>query len=87
MKDERFFDKFQRDLLITAKSHDVSEILDPSYSPGHSPEDSELFEVKQVSTYEVFNETIQTDMGRTPVRKYLWSVDDEAVWREYTLTT
>ena len=35
LKDERLFDKFQRDLLITAKSHDVSEILDPSYSPGH----------------------------------------------------
>ena len=35
LKDERFFDKFQRDLLITAKSHDVPEILDPSYSPGH----------------------------------------------------
>ena len=43
LKDERFFDKFQRDLIITAKSHDVSEILDPSYSPGHSPEERELF--------------------------------------------
>ena len=32
LKDECFFDKFQRDLLITAKSYDVSEILDPSYS-------------------------------------------------------
>ena len=32
LKDVRFFDKFQGDLLITAKSHDVSEILDPSYS-------------------------------------------------------
>ena len=30
LKDECFFDKFQRNLLITAKSHDVSEILDPS---------------------------------------------------------
>ena len=29
LKDECIFDKFQRDLLITAKSHDVSEILDP----------------------------------------------------------
>ena len=30
LKDECFFDKFQRDLLIREKSHDVSEILDPS---------------------------------------------------------
>ena len=49
LKDECFFDKFQRDLLITAKSHDVSEMLNPSYSPGHSPEERELFEANQVS--------------------------------------
>ena len=58
LTDERFFDKFQRDLLITAKSHDVSEILDPSYSPGHSPEERELFEAKQGFMNNVFNETI-----------------------------
>ena len=34
LKDEHFFDKFHRYLLITAKSHDDSEILDPSYSLG-----------------------------------------------------
>ena len=38
LKDERYFDKFQRDLFITAKSHDVSEILDPTFTPGPSPE-------------------------------------------------
>ena len=46
LKDERYFDKFQRDLFITAKSHDVSEILDPTYTPGPSPEEHELFETK-----------------------------------------
>ena len=51
LKDEHFFDKFQRDLIITAKSHDVSEILDPSNSPGPSPEERELFEAKQVFMY------------------------------------
>ena len=34
LKDERYFDKFKRDLFITAKSHDVSEILDPTFTPG-----------------------------------------------------
>ena len=29
LKDEHFFDKFQRDHIISAKSHDVSEILTP----------------------------------------------------------
>ena len=58
LKDEHFFDKFQRDLLITAKSHDVSEILDPTFTPGPSPEEKELFEAKQVFMYTVFNETL-----------------------------
>ena len=84
MKDERFFEKFQRDVLITAKSHDVSEILDPSYSPGHSQEERELFEAKQGFKYKVFNDTLQTDMGRTTVRKYLRSTDAEAVGKEYS---
>ena len=48
LKDERYFDKFQRDLFITAKSHDDSEILDPTFSPGSSPEEPELFEAEQV---------------------------------------
>ena len=75
LKDERYFDKFQRDLFITAKSHDVSEILDPTFTPGPSPEEKELFEGKQVFMYKVFNETLLTDMGRTKVRKYLKTTD------------
>ena len=46
-KDEHYFDKFQRDLFITAKSHDVSEILGPTFTPGPSQEEKELFEAKQ----------------------------------------
>ena len=84
LKDERFFDKFQRDLLITARSHDVPEILDPSYSPRASPEKRELFEAKQVFMYKVFIETLQTDMGRTMVRKYLRTTDAQAVLIEYS---
>ena len=84
LNDKGFFDKFQRDLLITVKSHDVSKIRDPSYSPGHSPEERELCEAKQVFMYKVFNETLQTDMGRTTFGKYLRSADAHAVWKEYS---
>ena len=59
------------DLFITVKSHEVSKILDPTFTPGPSPEEKELFEAKQVFMYKVFNETLLTDMGRTKVRKYL----------------
>ena len=83
LKDEKNFDKFQRDPFITAKSHDVSEILDPTYTPGPSPEEQELFEAKQIFMYKGFNETLLTDLGRTKVRKYLKTTDAPAVWKEY----
>ena len=84
LKDERYFDKFQRDLFIAAQSHDVSKILDPPITPGPSPEEQELFESKQVFMYKVFNETLLTDMGRTKIRKYLKTTDAQAVWKEYS---
>ena len=84
LKDERYFDKFQRDVFITANSHNVSEILDPNFTPGSSPEEQDLFEAKQVFMYKVFNETLLTDMGRTKVRKYLNTTDAQAVWKEYS---
>ena len=84
LKDERYFDKFQRALFITAKSHDLSEILDLTYTQGPSPEEQELFEAKQIFMYKVFNETLLTDMGRTKVRKYLKTTDAQAVWKEHS---
>ena len=84
LKDERYFDKFQRDLFIIAKSHDVSEILDPTFTPGPSPEEKELFEAKQVFKHKVFNETLLTDRGRTKVIKYLKTTDTQPVWKEYS---
>ena len=84
MKDEHYFDKLQRDLFITAKSHDVSEILDSTFTPGPSPEEKEFFEARQVFIYKVFNETLLTDMGRTKVRKHLKTTDAQTVWKEYS---
>ena len=78
--DERCFDKFLRNLFITAKSHDVSEILDHTYTPGPSPEEQELFETKKVFMYKVFNEILLTDMGRTKVRKYLKTTDAQRIF-------
>ena len=58
LRDECYFDKFQRDCFITAKSYDVSETLDPTFTPGPSQEEKELFEAKQIFMYKVFNETL-----------------------------
>ena len=56
LKNERYFEKFQRDLIITAKSHEVSEIVHPTFKPGSSHEEQELFDAKQTFMYKIFNE-------------------------------
>ena len=82
LKDERYFDGFKRSLFIVAKTHECSEVLDPNYTPGSDPEEKELFEAKQTLTFSVFNANLQTDMGKTIVRRHLAYTDAQAVWKE-----
>ena len=82
LKDERKFDGFKRSLYIVAKTHKCSEVLDPNYTPGSEPEEQELFEAKQTFMFSVFNTNLQTDMGKTIVRKHLVNTDAQAVWNE-----
>ena len=83
LRNECHFDKFQKDLFVTAKAHDVSEILDPTFTPGPSQEERELFEAKQSFMYKVFKETLLADMGRYKVRMHFRTTDAQAVWKEY----
>ena len=82
LKDERYFDGFKRSLFIVAKTHECSDVLDPNYTPGSEPEEEELFEAKQTFMFCVFNTNLQTDMGKTIVRRHLASTDAQAVWKE-----
>ena len=87
LKDERYFDGFKRSLLIVAKTHECNEVLDPNYTPGSEPEEQELFEVKQTFMFSVFNTNLQTDMGKTIVRRHLANTDAQAVWKELSVNT
>ena len=82
LKDERYFDGFKRSLFIVAKTHECCDVLDPTYTPGSEPEEQELFEAKQTFMFSVFNTNLQTDMGKTIVRRHLASTDAQAVWKE-----
>ena len=82
LKDERYFDGFKRSLFKVAKTHEYNEVLDPTYTPGKEPEEQELFEAKQTLMFSVFNANLQTDMGKTIVRRHLANTDAQAVWRE-----
>ena len=82
LKNERYFDGFKRSLFIVAKTHECSEVLDFNYTPGSEPEEQELFEAKQTFMFSVFNTNLQTDTGKTIVRRHLASTDAQAVWKE-----
>ena len=81
LKDERYFDHFKRSLLIVAKTHECNEVLDPNNTPGSEPEEQELFEAKQTFMFSVFNANLQTDMGKTIVRRHLANTDAQSVWK------
>ena len=80
--DERYFDGFKRSLFIVVKTHESNEVLEPSYTPGSETEEQELFEAKQTFMFSVFNANLQTDMGKTIVRRHLAKNDTQAVWKE-----
>ena len=82
LKDERYFDGFKRSLLIVAKTHECNEVLDPNYTPDSEPEEQEHFEAKQTFMFSVFNANLQTDMGKTIVRRHLANTDAQSVWKE-----
>ena len=82
LKDERYFDGFKRSLFIVTKTHDCNEVLDLNYTPGSEPEENELFGAKQTFMFSVFNANLQTDMGKTIVRRHLANADAQAVWKE-----
>ena len=79
LKDERYFDGFKRSLSIVAKTHECNEIFDPTYNTGSEPEEQELFEAKQTIMFSVFNANLQTDMGKTIVRRHWAHTDAQSV--------
>ena len=78
LKDERYFDGFMRSPFIVANSHECNEVLDPTYNPVSEPEEQELFEAKQSFMFSVFNANLQTDMGKTIVRRHLTATDAQS---------
>ena len=80
LKDERYFDGFSRSLSITAKSPECEQVLDPDYTPRIVEED--LFEAKQIFIFCVYQNSL-TDMGKTIVRKYVHTTDEQSVQKDF----
>ena len=56
--------------------------MEPTYTPGSEPEEQELFEAKQTFMFSVFNANLQTDMGKTIIRRHLANNNAHSVWKE-----
>ena len=48
LKDERYFEAFKRNLLVTATTHGCEAVLDGTFRPPNSRDDQELFQQKKV---------------------------------------
>ena len=82
LKDERYFDGFKRSHFMVAKTHECNEVLEPTYTPGSEHEEQEIFDAKQTFMFSVFNANLQTDMGKTIVKRHLANTDAQSVWKE-----
>ena len=65
LKDEKYFEAFKRNLLVTATTHNCEEILDGNYKSENNNDSKELFKQKEYIMYSVFNKVLQSDMGKT----------------------
>ena len=83
LKDEKYFEAFKRNLLVTATTHGSEEILKRDYKPENNDDSQELFKQKQYFMYSVFNKVLQSEMGKTAVRKYAPTLDAQSVWRDF----
>ena len=83
LKDEKYFEAFKRNLLVTATTPGCEEILNGDYKPENTDDNRELFRQKQYFMYSVFNKVLQSDRGKTIVRKYAPSLDAQSVWRDF----
>ena len=75
-------DKWFRGFKGTATLHQCNDILDPTFKPDvNDPDAMELFQVKNHYMFTVFNHVLQTDTGRSLVRKFDTTMDAQSVYR------
>ena len=73
----------QRNLMVTTTTHGSEEILEGDYMPQYDDDSQEQFQQKQYFMYSVFNKVLESDMGKTIVRKYAPTLDAQSVWKEF----
>ena len=83
LMDEKYFETFKRNLLVTATAHGCEITLEGDYMPGYDDDSQELFLQKQYFMYSVFNQVLQSDKVKTIVRKHACTLDAQLVWKKF----
>jgi hypothetical protein len=78
---ERYWDDWNRGFRATAKTHDMMEVLDSTYVPTNT-DDIALLKAKQTFKYSVFEEHLQTGMGKTLVHTHELMSDAQKIYSE-----
>ena len=80
LKDEKFNDTWHRSFTNQARTQDVLEVLDHTYTPA-TPEDIDLFDQKKHYLYTVLENTVLTDRGKAIVRQHEATYDAQKVYK------
>ena len=81
LKDEKYFKAFKRNPLVSITTHGCEEVLDGTYRPENIRDDHEHLKQKTYFMYSVFKKVLQSDMGKTIVRKHALTLDAQSVRR------
>ena len=81
LKDEKRNDTWHRSFVIQARAQSVDVVLDSNYVP-IANEDIELFAEQQKYVYAVLETTVQTDVGKSIIRKHSATYDAQKVYAE-----
>jgi hypothetical protein len=81
LKDNKAWDSWRRSTIATARTHKCEEVFDPLYV-ATTDDNKALFRQKLLFIYSVFDEKLQTDMGKNLVRTYESNSDAQQVYAE-----
>jgi hypothetical protein len=81
LKDEKQWDTWQCTTVAQAHAQDISEVLDPTYTP-ITVEEMELFDEKQKYMFAAFERNLLTDQGKAFVRDYAQTYDAQAIYKD-----
>jgi hypothetical protein len=70
LKQDKQWDNWQRAVIAQAQAQDLSDVLDPKFSP-IGIKGSNLFAKKQKFMYAIFEQTLLSDKGKALVRLHL----------------